>query len=182
MSEVERSITVDVPVAAAYGQWTQFEDFPRFMSGVESVEQLDDRTLHWRARLGGAVREWDAVITQQFPDRRIAWRSTTGTPNAGHVEFEPDTGGRTRVTLSLHYEPHGGAERVWAALGMVGRRIDHDLHHFKEFIESRGRETGAWRGAIHQPEPLGTANPELRGQSVSRGGRAAAGSERGAAR
>jgi uncharacterized membrane protein len=170
MSEVERSVTVDVPVAAAYGQWTQFEEFPRFMSGVESVEQLDERTLHWRARLGGAVREWDAVITQQFPDRRIAWRSTTGTANAGHVEFEAVEGGRTLVTLSLHYEPQGALERLWAALGMVGRRIDHDLHRFKDFMEARGRETGAWRGAIHQPEPEGTRNPELRGQPVSRSG------------
>jgi len=182
MSEVERSITVDVPVAAAYGQWTQFEAFPRFMGGVESVEQLDDRTLHWRARLGGAVREWDAVITQQFPDQRIAWRSTTGTPNAGHVEFAPAADGRTRVTLSIHYEPHGAMERAWAGLGMVGRRIDHDLHRFKEFIESRGQETGAWRGAIHQPEPRGTRNPELRGQAVSRGGRTEAENGRKAAR
>ncbi len=169
MSQVERSITVDVPVAAAYGQWTQFEEFPRFMGGVESVEQLDDRTLHWRARLGGAVREWDAVITQQYPDQRIAWRSTTGTPNAGHVEFAPLSEGRTRVTLSIHYEPHGALERLWAALGMVGRRIDHDLHRFKEFIESRGAETGVWRGAIREAEPAGAHNPELRGERVSRG-------------
>jgi uncharacterized membrane protein len=168
MSEVERSIVVDVPVSAAYGQWTQFEEFPRFMSGVESVEQLDDRTLHWRARLGGTVREWDAVITQQFPDQRVAWRSTTGTPNAGHVEFEPAGEGRTRVTLSLHFEPHGMLESIWANLGMVGRRIDHDLHRFKSFIEERGRETGAWRGAIHEPAPHGARNPELRGEPVSR--------------
>lgn len=166
MSEVERSITVDVPVATAYGQWTQFEEFPRFMGGVDSVEQLDDRTLHWRARLGGTVREWDAVITQQFPEERISWRSTTGTPNAGHVEFAPLSGARTRVTLSIHYEPQGALERLWAGLGMVGRRVDHDLHHFKNFIELRGRATGAWEGAIHQPAPDGTHNPELRSRTV----------------
>jgi uncharacterized membrane protein len=162
MSEVERSILVDVPVATAYGQWTQFEQFPRFMSGVESVEQLDDRTLHWRARLGGALREWDAVITQQFPDQRIAWRSTTGAPNAGHVEFSPAGEGRAKVTLSMHFEPHGFAETLWASLGMVGRRVDHDLHRFKQFIEARGQETGAWRGAIHEPAPEGSRNPEVR--------------------
>jgi uncharacterized membrane protein len=175
MSEVERSVVVDVPVSAAYGQWTQFEEFPRFMSGVESVEQLDDRSLHWRARLGGTVREWDAVITQQFPDRRVAWRSTTGTPNAGHVEFEPSGEGRTRVTLSIHFEPHGMLETMWANLGMVGRRIDHDLRRFKSFIEERGGETGVWRGAIHEPAPQGTRNPELHGEAVSRGGAPAEG-------
>jgi uncharacterized membrane protein len=172
MSEVERSIAVDVPVSRAYDQWTQFEEFPRFMSGVESVEQLDDRTLHWRARLGGAVREWDAVITQQFPDRRIAWRSITGTPNAGHVEFEPAGEAHTLVTLSLHYDPRGFMETFWDRLGMVGRRIDHDLHRFKEFIESRGQETGAWRGTIHQTAPEGPGNPEVRGHEASRGGEA----------
>jgi uncharacterized membrane protein len=161
MSEVERSIVVDVPVSAAYGQWTQFEEFPGFMSGVESVEQLDERTLHWRARLGGTVREWDAVITQQFPDQRIAWRSTQGTPNAGHVAFTPLGPGRTRVTLSMHFEPHGLGEKLWASLGLVGRRIDQDLHRFKQYIESQGRETGSWRGTIHQPEPRGAHNPEL---------------------
>ncbi|HXA30056.1 MAG TPA: SRPBCC family protein [Candidatus Angelobacter sp.] len=145
MSEVERSIVVDVPVSAAYGQWTQFEDFPRFMSGVEAVEQLDERTLHWRARLGGTVREWDAVITQRSPDRHIAWRSITGTPNAGHVDFRAEGEGRSSMTLSLHYEPHGAMERAWSHLGMVGRRIDHDLHSFKEFIEARGE-------ALHEPQ------------------------------
>jgi len=168
MSEVERTIHLDVPCSAAYGQWTQFEDFPRFMSGVESVEQLDDRTVHWRARLGGTVREWDAVITQQSPDRRIAWRSTVGTPNAGHVDFEPAGAGRCRMTLSLHYEPRGVLEQLWSGLGLVGRRVDHDLHRFKAFLEERGRETGAWRGTIHQPAPHGARNPELRGRPVSR--------------
>jgi uncharacterized membrane protein len=170
MSQVERAIVVDVPVATAYDQWTQFEEFPRFMSGVESVEQLDERTLHWRARLGGAVREWDAVITQQFPGERIAWRSITGTPNAGHVEFEPTAEGRSQVTLSLHFEPHGFLETVWDRLGMVGRRIDHDLHRFKEFMETQGQETGAWRGTIHQPAPQGAHNPEVRGPEASRRG------------
>lgn len=161
MSEVERSIVVDVPVSTAYGQWTQFEDFPSFMSGVASVEQLDERTLHWRARLAGTVREWDAVITQQFPGERIAWRSTRGTPNAGHVSFTPLGENATRVELSMHFEPQGAVESIWAGLGLVGRRIDHDMHRFKQFIEARGRETGAWRGSIHQPEPRGTRNPEV---------------------
>lgn len=162
MSEVERSIVVDVPVSAAYGQWTQFAEFPTFMTGVESVEQLDERTLHWRARMGGTVREWDAVITQQFPDERIAWRSTSGAANAGHVSFTPVHVSATRIELSMHFEPHTAGEKLWAALGMVGRRIDHDLHRFKQFMESRGSETGAWRGVIHHPEPRGATNPELR--------------------
>ncbi len=170
MSEVERSIVVDVPVSTAYAQWTQFEEFPAFMTGVESVEQLDERTLHWRARLGTTVREWDAVITQQFPGERIAWRSTRGTPNAGHVSFAPVGDNATRIELSMHFEPHGVAENVWASLGLVGRRVDHDLHRFKEFIESRGRETGAWRGTIHQPEPRGTHNPEVSQPVSSSGG------------
>jgi uncharacterized membrane protein len=148
-------------VSTAYAQWTQFEEFPRFMAGVESVEQLDDRTLHWRARLGGALREWDAVITQQFPDQRIAWRSVTGAPNAGHVEFADAGEGRSQVTLSMHFEPHGLMEKAWSALGMVARRVDHDLHRFKDFVEARGKATGAWRGAIHEPAPQGASNPEL---------------------
>jgi uncharacterized membrane protein len=171
MSEVERSIVVDVPVSTAYGQWTQFEEFPSFMTGVESVEQLDERTLHWRARLGGTVREWDAAITQQFPDQRIAWRSTQGTPNAGHVGFEPvGDGSRCRVTLSMHFEPRTLSERLWAGLGMVGRRVDHDLHRFKQFIEGRGAPTGAWHGTIHQPEPRGARNPEVGTEVVGRRG------------
>lgn len=163
MSEVERSIVVDVPVSTAYGQWTQFEEFPSFMSAVESVEQLDERTLHWRAKFAGTVREWDAAITQQFPDERIAWRSTQGTPNAGHVSFEPLSDRRTLVTLSMHFEPQTVGEKVWTGLGLVGRRVDHDLHRFKQFLESRGSETGAWRGTIHQPHPGGTHNPEVDG-------------------
>jgi hypothetical protein len=161
MSQVERSIVIDVPVSAAYGQWTQFEDFPSFMGGVESVEQLDERTLHWRARVGAVVREWDAVITQQYPDRRIAWRSTSGAPNAGHVEFEPLGDRRTEMTLSMHFEPRGVVETAWTRMGMVGWRIDHDLHRFKQFIESRGQATDSWRGTVHRPEPLGTHNPEV---------------------
>ena len=172
MSEVERSIVVDVPVTTAYDQWTQFEEFPRFMSGIEAVEQLDERTLHWRARVGGTVREWSAVITQQFPDQRIAWRSTSGAPNAGHVEFDRLPDGRTRVSLHMHFEPHGVVESLWAGLGMVGRRVDHDLHRFKQFIEERGQQTGSWRGTIHQPEPRGTRNPEVHAPiAASRRGR-----------
>lgn len=162
MSEIQRSVVVDVPVATAYGQWTQFEEFPAFMPGVESVEQLDDRRVHWRARVGGTVREWDAVITQQFPDRRIAWRSTQGAPNAGHVGFTEMADGATRIDLSMHFEPQGAVETLWARLGLVDRRVARDLHGFKQFIETRGRETGAWRGTIHEPDPAGARNPESR--------------------
>jgi uncharacterized membrane protein len=159
MAEVERSIVVGVPVSTAYNQWTQFEDFPRFMEGVKEVRQLDDSRLRWRASVGGRDEEWEAVITQQVPDERIGWRSVDGAPNAGNVRFEPADGG-TRVTLHMLYEPRGVVEAAGDLVGFVERRVDGDLARFKEFVESRGSETGAWRGTIHNPAPQGTRNPE----------------------
>ncbi len=148
MSVIEKSIEVDVPVRTAYDQWTQFESFPKFMGGVELVRQLDDHRLHWKAEIGGVVREWEAEVVDQVPDFRVTWRSTSGTTHSGTVSFAAETPRSTRVTLRLEYEPEGAAEKAGDVLNIVDRRIEGDLERFKEFIESRGVETGAWRGEI----------------------------------
>jgi len=150
MATIERSIDVDVPVRVAYNQWTQFEDFPKFMEGVQTVRQLDDKRLHWTAVIGGRNEEWDAEITEQIPDERIAWRARSGATNAGVVTFHRLGDSKTRIMLQLDYDPQGVVENVGDALGVVSRRVESDLQRFKEFIESRGRETGAWRGEIPQ--------------------------------
>ena len=152
MASLQKPIDVDVPVRTAYNQWTQFEEFPQFMEGVEEVRQLDDRRLHWRAKVAGKTEEWDAVITEQIPDERVAWRNTTGAENAGVVTFHHLSANSTRVMLQLEYDPHGLVENVGSALGVVERRVEGDLKRFKEFIESKGAATGAWRGEIRRPE------------------------------
>ncbi len=148
MSTVTESIDVAVPVRTAYNQWTQFEEFPRFMEGVRAVHQTDDRHLHWRADIGGKEEAWDAEIIHQEPDSRIAWRNTSGPYNAGLVTFQPDGGG-TRLTLRIDYEPSGILEKIGDALGFVSRRVEGDLERFKRFIEERGEATGTWRGEIN---------------------------------
>ena len=145
MSDHQKSIVVDRPVTTVYNQWTQFEEFPQFMEGVEQVTQLDDKRLHWVAEIAGARREWDAEIVDQVPDRRIAWRSLDGTPNGGVVTFTPEGDG-TRVDLDLDVEPQGVVEKIGDKLGFVSNQAEGDLKRFKQFIESRGAETGAWRG------------------------------------
>jgi uncharacterized membrane protein len=150
MAGIEKSIDVDVSVRSAYNQWTQFEEFPRFMEGVKEVRQLDDTHLHWRAVIGGKEEEWDAVITEQAPDMRIAWRNTTGAENAGVVTFHRLGDNHTRVMLQLEYDPEGFVENAGDALGFVSRRVEGDLQRFKEFIESHGQATGAWRGEVRQ--------------------------------
>jgi uncharacterized membrane protein len=152
MSTITKTIEVDVPVRTAYDQWTQFEEFPRFMKAVKRVEQLDDKRLRWTAEIGGVERTWLAEITEQEPDRRVAWRSIEGAKNAGVVSFEPIGEGRTRVTLELDVEPSDAVEKVGDALGFVERQAEEDLKHFKEFIESRRQPTGAWRGEVHDGE------------------------------
>jgi hypothetical protein len=149
MPTMQKSIDVEMPVRTAYNQWTQFEQFPQFMEGVREVRQLDDRRLHWRAEVAGKEKAWDAEIVEQAPDRRVAWRSTSGAENAGAVDFEPLDADHTRVTLQLSYDPEGVVENVGDALGFVSRRVEGDLRRFKQFIETRGAETGAWRGEIH---------------------------------
>ena len=150
MSSIEESIEVGVPVRAAYNQWTQFEEFPKFMEGVEEVRQLDDRRLHWRTSVAGREQEFDAEITEQTPDQRIAWRSTTGEQHAGVVTFHRLDEGVTKIMLQLDAEPEGALEKVGDALGLLRRRVKGDLERFKELIESRGTETGAWRGEVEQ--------------------------------
>lgn len=149
MANLHKSIDIDVPVRVAYNQWTQFEEFPNFMESIDEVRQLDDKHLHWRAALSGMEKEWDTEITEQVPDRRIAWRTTAGAQNQGVVQFEALAPDRTRVTVDVEYQPEGVMEKVGDMLGMVSSNIEDDLENFKEFIESRGRETGAWRGEIH---------------------------------
>jgi len=151
MSTIEQSIDVNVPVHTVYNQWTQFEEFPRFMERVEEVRQLDDRRLHWRANIGGRVEEWDAVITEQHPDERVAWKNTTGAPNAGVVTFHRLADTKTRIMLQMEYDPQGVVENLGDLLGVVSRRVANDLERFKEFIEARGQETGAWRGEVERP-------------------------------
>jgi uncharacterized membrane protein len=151
MSTIEKSIDVEVPVGTAYNQWTQFEEFPQFMEGVEAVRQLDNQRLHWRANVGGKVEEWDAVITEQHPDERIAWKNTTGASNAGVVTFHRLSDTTTRVMLQLEYDPQGVVENLGDMLGVVSRRVAGDLERFKAFIEARGQETGAWRGEVERP-------------------------------
>lgn len=151
MSTVEESIEVAVPVRTAYDQWTQFEEFPRFMEGVEQVRQVDDTHLHWKAEIAGVTREWDAEITEQTPDQRVAWRATTGTDNAGVVTFHRLDEGQTKVMLQLDVDPDGIVEQAGDKLGFVKRRAKGDLARFKEFIEARGVETGAWRGEVDSP-------------------------------
>jgi len=149
MESIEKTIEVEAPVEKVYNQWTQFEEFPEFMEGVEEVRQLDDKHLHWVAEIGGKKKEWDAEIYEQVPDHRIAWRSTSGTRNAGIVDFLPKDKRHTRVTLRMDYEPEGALERAGDTLGTVSRRVEGDLERFKDFIQSRESETGGWRGEIH---------------------------------
>ena len=146
--EAVETIEVDVPVRTAYNQWTQFEEFPRFMEGVEEVRQVDDTHLHWRARIGGVEREWDAAITEQVPDDHIQWRSLSGAENAGTVWFRPVDADHTEVRLALTFEPEGVVEKTGDALGVVHRRVRGDLENFKEMIEDRGTESGGWRGRV----------------------------------
>ena len=145
---ITESIEVDVPVSTAYNQWTQFEDFPLFMEGVEHVEQLDDTRLHWIAKVGGKTVEWDAKILEQHPDKQISWISEDGKKTRGTVTFEPIGDSRTRISLSMSYQAEGLTEALGSAVGLDERRVRGDLQRFKELIESRGAESGAWRGEV----------------------------------
>ena len=148
MSMIEKSIEVNVPVKTAYNQWTQFEEFPMFMEGVEQVKQINDKRLHWKANIAGKAEEWVAEITEQIPDQRIAWSSKGGAMNAGLVLFSPLSDAKSKLTLQMEYVPDGALEKTGDAMGIVTRRVEGDLKRFKEFIETRGRETGGWRGTV----------------------------------
>ncbi len=147
-SNVEQSIDLNVPVSTAYNQWTQFEEFPRFMASVEEVKQIDDTHLHWKANVAGKTKEWDAEITEQIPDERIAWRSTSGVPNGGVVTFHKLGDNKTRVMLQMDYQPESIGEKVGDAVGGVKLTAKGNLKRFKQLVESRGVETGAWRGEV----------------------------------
>ena len=148
MSQIIEVVDVNVPVRTAYDQWTQFESFPLFMDAVESVVQVDDTTLVWRARIAGVTKEWEARISEQTPDERIAWASVEGAANAGAVTFQAVDETHCRITLQLDVEPGGPIEAVGDALGLVSRQAKADLENFKEYIEARREESGAWRGEV----------------------------------
>jgi uncharacterized membrane protein len=153
MSTVEKSIEVDVPVSTAYNQWTQFESFPQFMEGVDRIDQTSPTTTHWVTSIGGVHREFDAEITEQHPDERIAWTSVDGSKQAGVVTFHRLDANKSRVMLQMDFEPEGVVETAGDKLGVVSRRVEGDLKRFKSFIESRGTEEGAWRGNVERPTP-----------------------------
>jgi uncharacterized membrane protein len=161
MAQIEQSIEVNVPVSTAYNQWTQFEDFPRFMEDISEVRQIDDTHLHWVAELGGKIVEWDAEITEQKPDERVAWKSTSGKPNAGVVTFHRLSDTSCKVMAQMDYQAEGIVEKIGNALGADERRVKSDLESFKAMVEERGSETGAWRGEIHaDPDSPANGSPQ----------------------
>lgn len=151
MPTVEQSVEVDVPIRTAYDQWTQFESFPQFMGGVERIVQVDDTHTRWTTSIGGVEREFDTEITEQHPDERVAWRSTDGTTHAGVVTFHRIDDTTTRLMVQIDWQPEGLAEKAGAVVGVDDRQVKADLARFKEFIEARGVETGAWRGDVPRP-------------------------------
>jgi uncharacterized membrane protein len=168
VSTIERSIDVRVPVHTAYDQWTQFETFPQFMEGVESIRQLDDVHTRWKTNINGVHREFDAEITEQRPDERVAWRSTEGEQQAGVVTFHRLDAESTRIMLQLEFQPQGALEKAGDLLGVVSHRVKGDLERFKNYIEERGSATGTWRGEVEPPpqvgdEPAGQASSGMPG-------------------
>ena len=151
MSTIEQSVEVNVPVRTAYNQWTQFEQFPQFMEGVQEIRQLTDTKLHWVTKIAGVEREFDAEITEQTPDQRIAWKTVgEGPDQAGVVTFHRIDDSTTKVMFQMDFEPEGLVEQAGDKLGVVRSRTKNDMERFKEFIEARGQETGAWRGEVDQ--------------------------------
>jgi uncharacterized membrane protein len=155
MSTIEESIEVKAPLRTVYNQWTQFEEFPRFMDGVEEVRQVDDTHLHWVAEFGGSRHEWDAEITEQKPDERVAWQNTDGKDNAGVVTFHRIDDELTRIMVQMDFVPEGIKEKIGDALGAADRRVRADLGRFKQLVEERGAETGGWRGEVKRPDEEG---------------------------
>ncbi|MDQ1655326.1 MAG: hypothetical protein QOD41_409 [Cryptosporangiaceae bacterium] len=151
MSSIERSVEVEVPVTTAYNQWTQFESFPQFMEGVEQIVQVSDTLTHWKTKVAGVEREFDAEITEQHPDERIAWQTVDGPRQAGVVTFHRLNDNRSKVMLQMDFEPQGFVESAGDALHLVESRVSGDLKRFKSFIEQRRLESGAWRGDVDQP-------------------------------
>ncbi|MEX2426180.1 MAG: SRPBCC family protein [Thermomicrobiaceae bacterium] len=162
MATVEKSIEINVPVRTAYNQWTQFEEFPKFMEGIREVHQQDDTHLVWHANIGGKDESWEAEITEQLPDKRIAWRNKTGAINSGVVTFHHINDQTSRVMLQMEYETTGFLESVGDALGMMSRRIEGDLDRFKDMIESQHEESGAWRGEVSGDDDSDHPGPSAR--------------------
>ena len=153
MTSVTESVDVNVPIRTAYDQWTQFEEFPNFMDGVESITQIDATHTHWVTKVAGQTREFDAAITEQHPEERVAWKSTGGdTKHAGVVTFHRLGDNQTRVSIQLDWEPEGLAEKVGSAVGVDSHQVKADAKRFKEFIESRGDASGSWRGDVARPD------------------------------
>jgi uncharacterized membrane protein len=159
VERIEKSVDVDCPIRTVYNQWTQFEDFPRFMAGVKEVKQLDDTHVHWHAEIWGKDEEWDAEITEQKPEERISWKSVSGAYSAGTVRFEPIGPERTRVRLVMAYDPQGVVANVGDALGIFSGRVQNTVEDFKKFIEKRRQETGGWRGEVHDSKPQVQGGP-----------------------
>ncbi|WP_213934895.1 SRPBCC family protein [Rhodococcus sp. B50] len=153
MSTITEAVDVDVPIRIAYNQWTQFESFPHFMEGVREIRQIDDTHVHWVIDIAGQVREFDATITEQHPDERVAWTSDSGPNHAGVITFHRLDENKTRVTAQMDVDPEGFVENVADKFGVLGKRIKSDMQKFKEFIERRGHETGGWRGDVDRPTP-----------------------------
>lgn len=151
MNTVSSDIDIDLPIRTVYNQWTQFEDFPAFMGGVEEVKQVDETTLNWRVKIGGVERDFLAKITEQVPDERVAWNSISGPSHAGVVTFHRLDENKTRVRLQLDWEPEGFVERAGAALQLDDARVARDLKEFARLLESNGFESGAWRGSVARP-------------------------------
>ncbi|HWI34714.1 MAG TPA: SRPBCC family protein [Lapillicoccus sp.] len=171
-TQVTKSVIVNVPVSRAYNQWTQFEDFPQFMGGVQKVTQLGDDRLEWVAQIFGVKRQWEAKILEQQPDQKVAWAATSGATNAGAVSFEDLGGDQCRVTLFLEYEPEGLVEKAGDALNIVERQAESDLEKFKTFIESEGYASGAWRGTVEAEGHVGTPGVEHAAESRGDSGKA----------
>jgi uncharacterized membrane protein len=149
MAQIIESIDVDVPVTTSYNQWTQFESFPKFLDEVVSITQIDDTHLHWKVNVAGAEREFDAEVTEQHADERVAWKSTGGeTEHAGVVTFHKLTDTTSRVTVQIDWQPEGLLEKAGALVGAGSHAVKKDLKNFKEFIEGRGAATGEWRGDV----------------------------------
>ncbi|CAA9440041.1 MAG: hypothetical protein AVDCRST_MAG35-3219, partial [uncultured Quadrisphaera sp.] len=177
-TRVEKSIEVAVPIRTAYDQWTQFEEFPQFMGGVQEVRQTSDTMTHWVIQAGGVKREWDAAILEQVPDTKVAWAATSGATNAGAVQFTALSPDRTLVHLTMEYEPEGLVEKAGDAIGVIERRAKADLDKFKEFIEGRGAESGGWRGSVQEGAMTGA--PGVDAAAASRGDDGSAGITKGA--
>lgn len=156
MTTVKSDVDVNVPISVVYNQWTQFASFPQFMDSVRSISQLDDTHTHWEVAIAGVERHFDAVITEQVPDERVAWKSTEGDIHAGVVTFHRLADDQTRISLQLDWQPEGLVEHLGALLQIDDIAIDRDLEQFKQLIESNGFETGSWRGSVdREPDATG---------------------------